>query len=236
MYKFMAYSQACGTRALWHVHKTLLYVCGIYSMRNMLLDNPSWQQGLSMKTCMLGWNGMPVVQNSKACLVAHALMFIVATARHWRRRHSGGPTDVEGSTELWEWVRMLMFHACIMHARCLHYACLWYAFVMHACCTHACVMHACVMHAVHACVLSHVFLHAVGSCGLHMTNGQTAACFALTWHALSYNEANESMWHSMSRVCGVVLLTAQLSNVPETFCHNSALQHCSASQNTACPL
>ncbi len=80
------------------------------------------------------------------------------------------------------------------------------------------------------------FCMLLGRVDFIMTNGQTAACFALTWHALSYNEANESMWHSMSSVCGVVLLTAQLSNVPKTFGHNSALQHCSASQNNACPL
>ena len=142
----MAYSQACGTRALWHVHKTLLYVCGIYSMRNMLLDNPSWQQGLSMKTCMLGWNGMPVVQNSKACLVAHALMFIVATARHWRRRHSGvnrrgGIHRALGMGTHAHVSRM--YYACTMPALRMPVVCICHACMLYACMCYACLCYAC---------------------------------------------------------------------------------------------
>lgn len=144
-------------------------------MRNMLLDNPSWQQGPSMKTCMLGWNGMPVVQNSKACLIAHALMFIVATARHWRRRHSGvnrrgGIHRALGMGTHAHVSRM--YYVCTMPALrmpvvCMCHACMLYACVCYACLCYTLFLHACVMHALHACVLSHVFLHAVGSCGLH---------------------------------------------------------------------
>ena len=97
MYGPRVYSQPCGTKALWHVHKSpvtctqkpcdtkaprhvhksLLYVCATHSMKTTLHETPSWQQSPSMKTCMLDWNWMATVQNSKACSVANTLMFIV---------------------------------------------------------------------------------------------------------------------------------------------------------------
>jgi len=150
MYKFMAYSQACGTRALWHVHKSLLYVCGIYSMRNMLLDNPSWQQGPSMKTCMLGWNGMPVVQNSKACFnctradvhcgdcqaLAQTSLWCQQT---WRDPQSSGNGYA---------------CSCFTHVLCMHDACI----------THACGMHVSCMHVVRMRVLCMLVLYIIFAC------------------------------------------------------------------------
>jgi len=67
----------CDTKAPWHVHKSLLYAT--HSVRITLHETRSWQQSPSMKTCMLDWNRMPVIQNSKACLVANTLMFISRT-------------------------------------------------------------------------------------------------------------------------------------------------------------
>jgi len=184
MYEFRAYSQACGTKAPWHAHKSLLYVCSIYSMRSMLHETPSWQQSPSMKTCMPDWNSMPVVQNSKACLVAHALMFIVATARHWRRRHTGvnrrgGIHRALGMGTHAHVSRM--YYACTMPVLrlpvlCMCDACMLYACMCYACLSYTYVLHACVMHVLHAFVLPPVLLHAVD---FIMTTGRMP-CSALT--------------------------------------------------------
>ena len=137
-----------------------------------------------MKTCMPDWNSMPVVQNSKACLVAHALMFIVATARHWRRRHTGvnrrgGIHRALGMGTHAHVSRM--YYACTMPALCLPVLCICDACMLYACMCYACLsytyfLHACVMHVLHAFVLPPVLLHAVD---FIMTTGRMP-CSALT--------------------------------------------------------
>ncbi len=160
------YTKACGTKAPWHVHKRLLYACGIYSMRIVLHETLFWQKRPSVKTGMPDWNWMPVVQSRKACLVANkthwavwydtwlriklmpkgvvfsflflanALMFIVVIARHWRRHHSG----VNRRGGIHRTLGMGM-HA---HASRMYYACTMHALCL--CFAHACAMHACCVH------------------------------------------------------------------------------------------
>ena len=66
-------------------------------------------------------------------------------------------TDVEGSTELWEWVCTLMCHACqmlVLRMLVLHlcYACMCYVRLCYTCVTND-------------CALPHISLPAAGSCG-----------------------------------------------------------------------
>ena len=147
------------------------------------------KEAQAWNTCMPEWSWRPVVQNSKACSVACALIFSVMTARHWRGCHFGVNRrgGIHRALGMGMHARVLrMYYACVMLVVHMPYACL-----CHTCDTHAC--------ATHACVLPRISLHAVGSCGLHHDYWIHCCmpCIDLTCNVIP----RQTMWHSMSSIC-----------------------------------